>query len=638
MPKINVLTYNAHSNLDDGQDIVDTSRPCHDPKSPHQLLKKATLIRLQSALKWEDMVDDTERDNSLITYEGVRPTPGKEMEPKKLFARKNHSFISNDCDSRLGNLWYLLQTGLQDLLLVTGSPQEITITYDGILISTIQGMVTSSAIRVLWVDMANIAALNLPWLAIEDFNCIRNWDERSGGTEPLPCSISKFNDCIDSCRLIESFSSGPKFSWCNGQKGKARILRRLDRALYNSSWIQKFDGWSSKFLKGWVTINTFEDMVIQSWGERLTGDPIFVLVKKLQRLKVAIKIWRKDNMGGIQTQIETSIADLEDLLNKILSLFGFGLGSHPEKYLGIPLVHGRVSKATVAPLIDKIRSRDSGWSGKILSFQSDPYKQKFVTIKWNKVFNHPSEGDIGIHGLRDINLSMLMKLGWGFLNAQDPWETFLRAKFFTRGGFLINYNKHSSIWNGLKEAIAMVQANSKWIIGSGRDIDFWRDCWGSEVALIDLLNIQPKIWKHCTSKLSQIIFQNDWSAPQAILDFLNTQGIDLNSLSLNNTDQDIRIWDWLASLIHIEAAFANLKQTLDACFQKKLTWALPWFQKVKINVGAVAMGLPGIAGTRAVARNHCGEVIGVHSHGVGIKTLLYLECEAVIGALFWAVE
>ncbi|KAF6138164.1 hypothetical protein GIB67_033578, partial [Kingdonia uniflora] len=95
---------------------------------------------------------------------------------------------------------------------------------------------------------------------------------------------------------------------------------------------------------------------------------------------------------------------------------------------------------------------------------------------------------------------------------------------------------------GLKEAIAAAQANSKWIIGSGRNIDFWRDCWGSEVALIDLLNIQSKIWKHRTSKLSQIIFQNDWSVPKAIVEFLNSQGIDLNSLSLNSTDQDIRVW------------------------------------------------------------------------------------------------
>ncbi|KAF6151146.1 hypothetical protein GIB67_002398 [Kingdonia uniflora] len=84
-----------------------------------------------------------------------------------------------------------------------------------------------------------------------------------------------------------------------------------------------------------------------------------------------------------------------------------------------------------------------------------------------------------------------MKRGWGFLNAHDLRAAFHRAKFLLREGFFIPNNKHSSIWNGLKEAIAAVKANSKWIIGSGRDIDLWKDNWCSEVALIDLLNIQP---------------------------------------------------------------------------------------------------------------------------------------------------
>ncbi|KAF6168855.1 hypothetical protein GIB67_041739 [Kingdonia uniflora] len=496
-------------NPEDGEDIADTSRPGHDRESPHQLHKETAPIRLQSALKWADMVDDAERDNALITYEGVWPTPGIEKEPKKLTAKKKFTGISvgksypntrsSNKKNWLGNLWCLWKIGLQDPLLMMGSPQQITTTYDGILIAAIHGMVTSSARRALWVDMANIAALNLPWLAFGDFNCICNWDERSGGTGPLPCSISEFNDCIYSCRLIKSFSTGPKFSWYNGQKGKARILRRLDSVLYNSAWIQKFDGWSSKymtrensdhsamvrciqdlskphnipfrFLKGWVIIITFEDMVIQSWGERLTSDPIFVLMKKLQRLKNVIKIWRKDNMGGLQTKPPQSKP-----LSTAFSILKIQSGGRKPKLPG--LLVGSVIKD----------------------------KQKFVTINWNKVCNHPCEGGIGIHGLRHINLSMLMKLGWGFLNVQDPWATFHRAKIFTRGGLLINYNQHSSIWNGLKEVITAVQANSKWIIGSGRDINFWRDCWGSEVALINLLNIQPEIWKHCTSKLSQIIF------------------------------------------------------------------------------------------------------------------------------------
>ncbi|KAF6133894.1 hypothetical protein GIB67_040658 [Kingdonia uniflora] len=241
-----------------------------------------------------DMVDDIEGDNALITYEAVRPTPGKEKEPKKLTAKKKFAGIS--VGKRYPN--------------------------------------TRSSNKKSWLSMK-------AWKYVVS---MANKPSRSS-----PCDgVSSANHYhlrwyidLRNLRLIESFSTGPKFSWCNGQKGKARILRRHDRALYNSAWIQKFDGWSSKYMtrensdhsamegciqdlpkphnipfrfhKGWVTINTFEDMVIQSWGERLIGNPIFVLMKKLQRLKIKIKIWRKDNMEGLQMQIETSVADLEDL-------------------------------------------------------------------------------------------------------------------------------------------------------------------------------------------------------------------------------------------------------------------------------------------------------------------------------------
>ncbi|KAF6169262.1 hypothetical protein GIB67_013692 [Kingdonia uniflora] len=171
--------------------------------------------------------------------------------------------------------------------------------------------------------------------------CLSPQYTRSGGTGPLSSSITEFNDCIDTCRLFENHSTGSKFSWCNGQKGNARILIRLDRALYNSAWISNFKGWSCKylardnsdhsalvgstqgipkpsnipfrFLAVWASDTSFRHLVASSYGESLDGDPLFVIMKKLQRLKVAIKVWKKDNMGDLKNQIEKSTADLEEL-------------------------------------------------------------------------------------------------------------------------------------------------------------------------------------------------------------------------------------------------------------------------------------------------------------------------------------
>ncbi|KAF6146436.1 hypothetical protein GIB67_037736 [Kingdonia uniflora] len=98
---------------------------------PHQLLKETAIVRLQSALNWADMVDDVERDASLVAHDDDWHTVDKKKANQK---KKN-----------------------------------------------------------------------------------------------------------------KSPSSGIKYYWSNGQLGKGRILRRLDRALSNNAWSTKFDGWACKY-------------------------------------------------------------------------------------------------------------------------------------------------------------------------------------------------------------------------------------------------------------------------------------------------------------------------------------------------------------------------------------------------------
>ncbi|KAF6135108.1 hypothetical protein GIB67_040419 [Kingdonia uniflora] len=320
---------------------------------------------------------------------------------------------------------------------------------------------------------------------------------------------------------------------------------------------------------------------------------------------------------------------------------------------------------------------------------------------------------------------MLMKLGWAFLNDQDPWAIFLRAKFQNKEGLLIQYYKNTSIWTGLKEALVSVKASSKWIIGSGKDIDFWRDCWGFDIAIIGLLDILADIWKHCTTKLSQIIHQNSWSAPSEVVDLLASLGINLSNIILNNSDMDIRVWKhsphglflvqsafhhssshnpkvlwyhftnskvilpriasftwkvyhnalatedlliqrglnlvsrcsfcrcnletmkhlfWtypMSSTIWILAAIKNTttlscNSMANTCFELSIvaalgvptrarplpriqscTWALPWFQEVKLNCRAAVTGSPEKPGIGAVVRNNLGDVLGVLTQEIG---------------------
>ncbi|KAF6148360.1 hypothetical protein GIB67_025579 [Kingdonia uniflora] len=170
---------------------------------------------------------------------------------------------------------------------------------------------------------------------------------------------------------------------------------------------------------------------------------------------------------------------------------------------------------------------------------------------------------------------MLMKLGWGFLNDHDPWAVFLRAKFFTKNGLISNYKKNSSIWTGLKEAITTVNTHSTWIIGSGKEIDFWRDCWGSDIALIDLLDISPVIWNLCIARLCRIISQHAWSAPSEVVEFLRTHGIELPNITLNVVDQDIKsgstilMASFLLIALSIKSVLTSLKSGGSVIFTAK---------------------------------------------------------------------
>ncbi|KAF6174385.1 hypothetical protein GIB67_034142 [Kingdonia uniflora] len=99
---------------------------------------------------------------------------------------------------------------------------------------------------------------------------------------------------------------------------------------------------------------------------------------------------------------------------------------------------------------------------------------------------------------------MMMNMGWGFLTSQEHWADFFKAKFRKKNGILLDYYKASSIWPGLKEAIIVVN-NSRWFIGDGSRIDFWRDCSGSDISLFHSVDVNPAIWRSCSIKLNSII-------------------------------------------------------------------------------------------------------------------------------------
>lgn len=53
---------------------------------------------------------------------------------------------------------------------------------------------------------------------------------------------------------------------------------------------------------------------------------------------------------------------------QLLGLIGFTKGQFPMRYLGVPLVAGKLSYHDYGPIMDKIKGRLAGWKTKPLSY------------------------------------------------------------------------------------------------------------------------------------------------------------------------------------------------------------------------------------------------------------------------------
>lgn len=114
-----------------------------------------------------------------------------------------------------------------------------------LLISVVYNANRLSSQRNLWTELSRLAALDLPWLLVGDFNTIVNRSEHKGGSFLYYSRKANFFlNFIDSNNLFDFNFSGFRFTWCNNQSGLARRWARLDRCLANASWLSTFASYS----------------------------------------------------------------------------------------------------------------------------------------------------------------------------------------------------------------------------------------------------------------------------------------------------------------------------------------------------------------------------------------------------------
>ncbi|GMJ00023.1 hypothetical protein HRI_003671500 [Hibiscus trionum] len=211
------------------------------------------------------------------------------------------------------------------------------------------------------------------------------------------------------------------------------------------------------------------------------------------------------------------------LQEDISDAFGFQCVSDLGRYLGVPLIHGRVTKATYRYVIQKVADRLAGWKVSLLSFAGCIVLAKSVlssipmyvmqsirlpryvcdeierlirnfiwghsneskgshAVNWTVVCSPISEGGLGIKRMEHQNSAFLLKLG--FIMVSDPsrlWVKVMRAKYGIQEitpTSLPNV-RGSRLWQGIRLLWSDLRQNIVWNVGDGKLIDFWNDAWVS---------------------------------------------------------------------------------------------------------------------------------------------------------------
>jgi ribonuclease HI len=205
------------------------------------------------------------------------------------------------------------------------------------------------------------------------------------------------------------------------------------------------------------------------------------------------------------------------------------------------------------------------WSG-------DIEKRKLVTISWHKMCRPLAQGGLNLRSLTSLNTATNLKLCWSLFNDDSSWAKLLRDRVFRKRN-IIQHHIFSSIWSSIKEEFAVIRENSVWILGNGRDINFWQDSWCGK-PLVEQLHIPHQIGQSLSSTVSDFLHNGQWILPpQLSLMFSNLRSIIHNVVIPLEDFQDKLLWKHSDSgALELKHAYSFKVQQFQDLQWAKLIW------------------------------------------------------------------
>uniref|UniRef100_A0A803P2H6 Reverse transcriptase n=1 Tax=Cannabis sativa TaxID=3483 RepID=A0A803P2H6_CANSA len=164
-----------------------------------------------------------------------------------------------------------------------------------------------------------------PWLVIGDLNAILNANEKQGGREFTAHEGAFLRNFVNDCGGIDLGCIGSAFTWYNARDDRARVRKRLDRAIASLDWCVKFPSarvnhhpilssdhapllldtrpnedrlkYPFRFLEVWASDPSCGTTIDKAWNQPCMGRQSYRVMRKLSWTKKALKAWNRDCFG-----------------------------------------------------------------------------------------------------------------------------------------------------------------------------------------------------------------------------------------------------------------------------------------------------------------------------------------------------
>ncbi|XP_026420116.1 uncharacterized protein LOC113316107 [Papaver somniferum] len=123
--------------------------------------------------------------------------------------------------------------------------------------------------------------------------------------------------------------------------------------------------------------------------------------------------------------------------------------------------------------------------------------------------------------------------------SKKNWEGYLKAKFFSRRGYIKTYGVKSTILPGIRRVYKYVEANTKVLLGDGRSTSLYYDVWYGEKCFAEILD---DFTLDRLVLVSDCYRDNQWVFSENHLNCLIEAGVDMHNLPLPNGGEDKRVW------------------------------------------------------------------------------------------------